>query len=42
MIPLAVSGQVVIGVAVVGALLLLAILLRSESRYEAEQKQRDR
>lgn len=37
MVPLAVSGSVVIGVAVVGAILLLLILLRSEDRYEAEQ-----
>ncbi len=38
MVPLAVSGTIVIGVAVVGALLLLAILLRSENRYDAEQE----
>jgi len=37
MIPLAVSGQVVIGVVVVGSLLLLAILLRGEDRTEAEE-----
>jgi uncharacterized membrane protein len=37
MLPLAVSGRIVIGVAVVGAILLLAFLLRSEDRYEAEE-----
>jgi hypothetical protein len=37
-IPLAVSGTAVIAVAVVGALLLLAVLLRGESRYDAEHK----
>jgi hypothetical protein len=36
MVPLAVSGPVVIGVVVVCALVLLAILLRGEDRYEAE------
>jgi hypothetical protein len=44
-IPLAVGGTAVIGVAVAGALLLLAILLRSEDRYDAEQseqKERER
>jgi hypothetical protein len=41
MIPLAVSGTVVIGAAVVGAVLLLAFLLRSEDRYEAEHKGED-
>jgi hypothetical protein len=41
MIPLAVSGTVVIGVAVVGAVLLLAFLLRSEDRYEAEHERED-
>jgi hypothetical protein len=34
---MAVSGRIVIGVAVVGAILLLAFLLRSEDRYEAEE-----
>jgi hypothetical protein len=38
MIPLAVSGPIVIAVAVVGALLLLAFLLRAEERYDAEQE----
>jgi multisubunit Na+/H+ antiporter MnhC subunit len=37
MLPLAVSGRIVIGVAVVGAILLLAFLLRSEDRYETEE-----
>jgi hypothetical protein len=36
-LPLAVSGKIVIGVAVIGAILLLAFLLRSEDRYEAEE-----
>jgi hypothetical protein len=36
MVPLAVSGTAVIGVAVVCALVLVAILLRGENRYEAE------
>jgi hypothetical protein len=38
MIPLAVSGPIVLAVAVVGALLLLAFLLRAEQRYDAEQE----
>ena len=38
MVPLAVSGQIVIGVAVVGALILLRVLLRSETRMEAEEE----
>ena len=38
MIPLAVSGTAVIGIAVVSALLLLAVLLRGEKRYEAEHR----
>jgi hypothetical protein len=38
MIPLAVSGPVVIGVAVIGGIVLLALLLRSEDRYEAEEE----
>lgn len=41
MIPLAVSGTAVIGVAVVSAVLLLAFLLRSEDRYEAEHKREE-
>ncbi|HEY4895171.1 MAG TPA: hypothetical protein VII01_03700 [Solirubrobacteraceae bacterium] len=42
MIPLAVSGQIVIGVVVIGALLLLRVLLRSESRLEAEEERERR
>jgi hypothetical protein len=38
MIPLAVSGTTVIAIAVVSALLLLAVLLRGENRYDAEHK----
>jgi hypothetical protein len=38
MIPLAVSGPIVIGVVVAGALVLLRILLRSEARIEAEEE----
>jgi hypothetical protein len=41
MIPLAVSGTVVIGAAVAGAVLLLAFLLRSEDRYEAEHEREE-
>jgi len=41
-IPLAVSGQIVIGVVVIGALLLLRVLLRSESRLEAEEERERR
>jgi hypothetical protein len=36
-LPLAVSGTIVIGVAVVGALLLVLVLFRSEDRDQAEQ-----
>jgi multisubunit Na+/H+ antiporter MnhC subunit len=39
MLPLAVSGRIVIGVAVVGAILLLALLLRSEDRYETKERE---
>jgi hypothetical protein len=38
MIPLAASGTIVISVAVVGALLLLAMLLRAEDRADAEER----
>jgi hypothetical protein len=38
MLPLAVSGSIVISVAVVGAILLLVVLFRREDRYEAEDK----
>jgi hypothetical protein len=38
MIPLAVSGQVFLAAVIAGALLLVAILLRSEQRYEARQR----
>jgi fatty acid-binding protein DegV len=38
MIPLAVSGRIVIVVAVVGALLLVWVLLRLDTRDEAAQK----
>jgi hypothetical protein len=38
MIPLAASGTVVISVSVVGALALLAILLRAENRAVAREK----
>jgi hypothetical protein len=41
MLPLAVSGSIVIGVAVVGAILLLVLLFRREERYQAEDR-RDR
>ena len=37
MLPLAVSGRIVIAVAVIGAILLLLLLFRFEDRYEAEQ-----
>jgi hypothetical protein len=36
MVPLAVSGALVVGVVVVGAIALLVWLLRAESREEAE------
>jgi hypothetical protein len=39
MLPLAVSGPLVIGVAVLAALLLLAVMLRMELRDEAEEEQ---
>jgi len=44
MVPLAISGLVVIGVAVALAVLLLIILFRAEDRYEAEDERarRDR
>ncbi len=38
LVPLAVSGKIVIGVALVGALLLLAYLLRAEDRDQAREK----
>jgi hypothetical protein len=38
MIPLAVSGRIVIGVAVVAALLLVWVLLRLDTRDEAAEK----
>jgi hypothetical protein len=38
MVPLAVSGPIVIGVVVVGALLLLRVLLRSDARLEEEEE----
>jgi hypothetical protein len=38
MVPLAVSGSIVIGVAVGGALVLMRVLLRSERRIEAEEE----
>ncbi|MCW3070091.1 MAG: hypothetical protein JWL67_2716 [Solirubrobacterales bacterium] len=41
MLPLAVSGQIVIGVVVAGAILLLLMLFRSEDRYQAEQQEKD-
>jgi hypothetical protein len=41
MVPLALSGQIAIGVVVVGALLLVVLLLRNDDRYQAEQE-RDR
>jgi hypothetical protein len=37
MIPLAVSGQIAIGVVVAGALLLVGLLLRDDDRYHAER-----
>ena len=37
-LPLAVSGLVVIGVVVAGAILLLVILFRGEDRAQAEQR----
>jgi len=37
MLPLAVSGRVVIGVAVIGALVLLWVLLRLEARQETDE-----
>ena len=40
MIPFAVSGPVVIGVVVAGALLLVVLLLRGEDRYQAEQERK--
>jgi hypothetical protein len=43
MIPFAVSGPIVIGVVVAGALLLVVLLLRSEDRYQAgQERERDR
>jgi hypothetical protein len=41
MIPLAVSGKIVIGVAVFGALLLVWVLLRIDTRDEAADKAED-
>ncbi len=38
MIPLAVSGRIVIGVAVVGALVLVWVLLRLDTRDEATER----
>ncbi len=38
MVPLASSGPIVIGVAVAGALVLLRLLLRSETHLEAEEE----
>ena len=38
MIPLAVSGRVVVGVAVVGALVLVWVLLRMNARDEAAKE----
>jgi hypothetical protein len=40
MFVLAVSGVLIIGTTVLGALVLLAILLRNEDRYQAEQRRR--
>jgi hypothetical protein len=40
MIPFAVSGPIVIGVVVAGALLLVVLLLRGEDRYQAEQERK--
>jgi hypothetical protein len=37
MIPLAVSGPVVIGVVVAAALLLIVVLLRAEDRTDAQE-----
>ena len=42
MTPLAVSGSIIIGAAVIGALLLLWVLLRSEDRLEAEEERKRR
>jgi hypothetical protein len=42
MVPLAVTGSIVIGVVVVGALLLLRILLRSDARLEQEEERERR
>jgi hypothetical protein len=41
MIPLAVSGRVVVGVAVVGALVLVWVLLRMDARDQAAEKPED-
>ena len=38
MVPLAVSGTIVIGVVVAGALVLLRVLLNTETRIEAEEE----
>ena len=38
MVPLASSGPIVIGVAVAGALVLMRLLMRSETRLEAEEE----
>ena len=37
MVPLAVSGTIVIGVAVSGAVLLIIVLLRAEDREQAKE-----
>ena len=37
-LPLAVSGSIVIGVVVAGAVLLLMVLFRSEDRAQAEER----
>jgi NhaP-type Na+/H+ or K+/H+ antiporter len=38
MIPLAVSGTIVISIVVAGALAILTLLLRAEDRADAEEK----
>jgi hypothetical protein len=41
MVPLAVSGPLVMGVVIVGALILLTVLLRDDGHADAEERPPD-
>ena len=41
MVPVAASGQIIMGVVIVGAVLLLAFLLRDEARSDPEERPPD-